>query len=302
MRPYCICFFLLILTAQSVVLHANEKSLFVQQPIRSFGYTVGDVLEQRIHLKPGYDMEQWQELLPLQRVDDWIERQSSTVVDNGHWLELRYQIINSPTSVVTSTLPALEFPLNNQDVLSIEAWSFSIAPLIPAVSEQSTDLPLMQADTSPTAPASDSAERNLMRLAVALLAVVALWLLWWLWQNRRDATHLPFARAYLDLRKFDSHSLNENKEAWIIMHHAFNQTAGRTVSSNSVDELTKRMSWLQALSPRINDFFSASAQRFFAQSKQTESFDLLPLCKALYLAEKKYLSGVYTNNKKRRPS
>lgn len=302
MRAHCVCLFLLILTAQSAVLRADEKPVLVQQPVRSFGYTIGDVIEQRIALKSSYDVEQWLELLPIQRVDQWLDRQASTVVDSGRWLELRYQIINSPTTVVTSTLPALELPLNNQDVLSIEAWRFSIAPLIPTVSEPSTNLPLMQADSSPIAPDSYSATRNLKRLIIALLATVAFWLLWWLWQNRRDATHLPFARAYLDLRKFDSLDVNENKKAWIIMHHAFNRTAGRTVSSNSVDELTKRISWLQTLTPQINDFYSASAQRFFAQSKQAESFDLLPLCKALYRAEKQHLSGVYADNKTRRPS
>lgn len=293
---------LLCLLMPSSVIIADETKDRVQQPDRSFGYTLGDVLEQRISLHQQTDHEQWQKLIPLQRVDEWIERQSVNIVDNGQWLVLRYQIVNSPTELVVAYLPAFEFLLSNEQTVNIESWPFSIAPLVPANTEQSAVLPLIQADWQPIAPDTLSAVRNLRRLVAAMLATLLVWLLWWLWQNRTDATHLPFARAYHDLRKLDKQIINEEQEAWILMHRAFNETAGRAVSAGSVDRFIKQYIWLQPLDTGIRKFYTESAKRFFAESAQTELFDIQQLCKALYRAEKKHVSGLKTNNRKIRQS
>lgn len=292
MRHCCQWLAVFCLMVHTCVLIAAESKDSVNHPARSFGYTIGDVLEQRISLKHAVDNEQWQDQIPLQRINVWIERISATIVDDEQRLVLRYQIVNAPTELVVTNLPALEFSVANEEKIIIESWPFSIAPLIPAESEQTSGLPQAQADWQPIKPDSLAAESTFKLLVTALLISLLAWFFWWLWQNRSDAVHLPFARAYQELRKLDRQSVNETQEAWVLMHRAFNRTAGRTISTGSVDEFVIEFSWLQHLSPSIHDFYKESAARFFAESSQTEPFDLLRLCKILFQAEKQSVSGL----------
>jgi len=135
-------------------------------------------------------------------------------------------------------------------------------------------------------PDTRAASARLQMLAMLFALILLLWPGWWLWRRQADARRLPFARAFHDLRKLGRGQLDENPDAWLILHRAFDGAARRSIHRSAVVELVRRQPWLESLQTRIEAFYSASAARFFEQSEQPQPFALAELCRLLYLAEK----------------
>lgn len=272
---------------------AVDADTLVQQPSRAFGYVIGDVLEQRIRLQSNGIPAQLTEIPDAQRTGQWLERLSSTLTgDSGqHWLELKYQIINAPSELVTISLPALSLSVINGEPLIIDAWPIIISPIVPAVVAGSSELPPMQPDRAPVLPDTSAANRRLKYTLLALLVTLLTWSGWWYWRHNTDASRLPFAGAMYEMRKLGIKQLEENPQAWFALHHALNDSAGRTIYSGSISELIQRQPWLNSLQSRIEAFYAASANRFFEQATEPLSFSLFEFGKALYLAEKRHSTG-----------
>lgn len=271
-----------------------DASVIVQQPPRSFGYFIGDVIEQHIRLqKDGINLE-LTEIPPEQRVGQWLERLSSTptISEQGqYWLALKYQIINAPSEPVSISLPALNLTLVNGEAIAVNPWPITISPLMPAVESGNAALPLIRSDRPPALPDARETARRLKYSSMALVATLLSWLAWWLWRQHTDASRLPFARALQDMRRLDFNQLDEDPQAWFALHHAFNDSAGRTINGGTIAELIQQQPWLKSLQPRIEAFYAASAARFFEQAAEPQPLALFEFSKALCLAEKQHSGG-----------
>lgn len=257
----------------------------VEQP-RAFGYVIGDVLEQRLALPTNASVE----LPPIQRVGLWLERVSATVLTSDteqHWLLLKYQIINSPMEAMMITLPALRLTLSDGTDLVADAWPISVSPL----AADSDVLPIMRPNRQPALADTGEAERQ-YRTYLSLLVIMLLgWLGWWRWRGYTEARRLPFARALAQLRKLGLENVDENPQAWYLLHHALNDAAGRTINHGTITELVQDKPWLASLHSRIEAFYAASSTRFFEQAGQPQSFALVEFCAQLYQAEKQHSGG-----------
>ncbi len=271
-----------------------DADVIVEQPSRAFGYFIGDVFEQRIRMESsGLELE-LVKLPTSERVGPWLYRLSSTLVDDElgrRWLELKYQVINTATELKAISLPALELAVADGIPLAINSWPISISPLTPAALPADTAATLMLPDRQPVLVDSNLAARRLNLTGLALAATLALWLGWWFWRRNADAIRLPFTRAWHDLRKLNTSLLDEEPDAWFILHRAFNDSAGRTVSRATIDELIKQQDWLETFESRIADFYVASATRFFEHEAQPRPLELIELGRDLYLAEKRHAGG-----------
>lgn len=266
----------------------------VEQPSRAVGYVIGDVLIQNIRLDSDHSAVVLDELPATERVDQWLERVSSKVIrkhNNQPWLELRYQIVNAPTKLITTSLPALTLSVVEGSTIHVDSRDFTVSPLSPASVGNSDALPAMMPNRMPTPPAIETPRRYLRYSLMALLVTLLVWSAWWLWRNSQDATRLPFSRAWRELRKIHSGQVENSPQAWFALHHAFNGFAGRTINSGSINQLIQQTTWLQPLQSRIEGFYAASATRFFEQADKPLPFALYEFGNALYLAEKQNSDG-----------
>jgi len=270
---------------------AVDAAALVEQPSRTFGYFIGDVLEQRILMELDGKAVELNELPASERVGAWLQRLPSKLVGDERdqrWLELKYQLINAPAELQTVSLPALELAVVGSAPLVIESWSFSVAPLTAAVLPAGAAPVLMRPDRQPVLADGQLAAKRLILTGLALAATLLSWLGWWLWRRNADISRLPFAQAW---HKLGSNRSDDDPQAWYVMHHAFNDAAGRTISRTTIQDLIRQETWLDSYEARIDEFYLASSARFFEQAAQPRSFALIELCKALYLAEKRHSGG-----------
>ncbi len=264
----------------------------IKNPSRAFGYTLGDVLEQKIPLSIDGTVETLQLLPPEQREGRWVTRSAVSVSPDNQWLTLQYQIINAPTDVRVITLPSLTLATDNELSIDVPAWSFSVAPLLPMASDADEQLPVLQPDQLSQPPTSTSLWSRLTMLVAGLLCWLSVWLGWWLWRNWREAHALPFANAYRTVRTVGSTAGIENNAGWLAMHNAFNQSAGRSIINSTVSELSQNCTWLKPFESEISTFYTLSSTRFFAPDSQPESFNLTDFSKRLFEAEKRHTTKI----------
>jgi len=270
---------------------AVDAAALVEQPSRTFGYFIGDVLEQRILMELDGKTLELNDLPASERVGAWLHRLPSKLVGDEQgqrWLELKYQLINAPTELQAVSLPALQLAVVGGTPLAIESWSFSIAPLTTAVLSASSAPDLMRPDRQPLLVDGQLATKRLILSSLALVATLLFWLGWWLWRRNADISRLPFAQAW---HKLGPNRTDDDPQAWFIMHHAFNDAAGRTINRTTIQDLIRQDAWLESYEACIDEFYLASSARFFEQALQPRPFALIELCKTLYLAEKRHSGG-----------
>lgn len=283
---------LLLMLVMSSVYSADKAGVPVVNPSRAFGYTLGDVIEQRVALTRNEITHSVPELPAVQREGRWVTRQNASVSADGQWLDMRYQIINAPPDTRTVTLPAVDLQTDADVSIEVPAWSFSIGPLLPETTAQDNPLPVMQPDWRPQAPATDSIVQRMILLAASLCLVLMLWAAWWLWRGFREAARLPFARAWHAQRRAKSDTHGDNAASWLALHRAFDQAAGRSISSGSIDTLVQSVEWLEPFRPELHSFYQQSSERFFAPDSQQGAFNLSDFSKRLYKAERRHTGSL----------
>lgn len=258
----------------------------VAQLPRTFGYVVGDLVTQRAPLRvEGRDLTP--AALPQpQRVSVWFERRDARIetrTDGERWLAVEYQIINSPESLTTVELPAWELAATDGRRLAIAAQAVSIAPLTPPSASEASGFGTLRPDRPAPAVATALLRRGLWLWSVACLVTIGAWIAWFAWRNWRDASTRPFARALRELRELD----DEQPEAWLSLHRAFDATAGRVVRAEALPQLFERAPHLEPLRPAIERFFVQSAERFFGAGLTGEPVSVRALCRDLRRIEKR---------------
>lgn len=266
----------------------------VEQP-RSFGHFVGDVLTQRIPLDQGE--RRFRPNLPTaDRVGLWFQRLPARIETDAagrRWLVVDYQVINSPLVPVSVALPALTLTTDAGAPLKVGSWPINLSPLAAKPAYANIEPLPLRPDRLPAPLPTSSMQRQLIAWSVALAGVLGAWLVWALWAERRDALRLPFARALRRLRAHPRSGLppEEDAEAWICVHHALNETAGRVIQESTVDHLIAAAPELEPMRGALQDFYRRSSDRFFARSAPLTPFPLLELCRKLRVIERRTRRG-----------
>ena len=272
-------------------------SIKIDDPTRDAGYVVGDVLKRHIVLtikKPyqlveetlpieGYEhryrgQKIGVELLKIQHEAD--ENNSRTV----HTIDLDYQVFTTGKLAKPAALRAEYVKVRNlktKDVMQyrIPSFSFRISPLsvFGAVKLKEEMYPRIPPLTMTPQPLYNKLYLALGALALALLGLLYIYGKY-AWLPRMGA---PFARAYRRIQQVPD-SAEGLQKAMHAMHTAFNQTAGKTVFSDSLSSFLDTKPNFKPAHAVIKGFFDASHAQFFEdKSSGINKAELLKLCKHL---------------------
>lgn len=243
----------------------------VEQP-RSFGHVLGDLLVQRVLLARDGRSAEPTALPAADRVNLYLDRRAARIEqDEGgrRWLVIEYQVVNAPRALTAVSMPALSVA-TAAGPLQVAAWPISVGPLTPATTFDQGALQPLRPDRPVLPQPTEGLERQLKGTLAALAGLLLAWGVWWAWRNAREAHRLPFARAWQQLRRVDPASA----EAWRVLHHALNDTAGRVVHGRTLPALLAEAPHLQPLAPQLEAFYRHSEQRFFAAAAGVAAADL----------------------------
>lgn len=233
-------------------------------PLRPFGYVIGDIVTQRVVLEYDGKPLELGALPPLERTGNWFERRDARIERDAagrRWLVLDYQIINVPEELRAIELPALDIETAvSGRRLQTTPMPLTVAPLTPNVVLARAGLEEMRPDDP--APHIDTApyERGLHAALYAGALLVALWAALALLRQFNARRRLPFSRAQRDIARLDAGSI----EVWRRLHRALDDTAGQVVRDHNLPLLLARAPWLAPLEADLRRFFEASQTRFFA--------------------------------------
>ena len=260
----------------------------VEQPARSFGHVIGDVVTQRVLLqRDGRDFEP--AALPgAGRIGAWLERRApriETDADGRRWLVVDHQLINAPDTLRTIRLPAWELKARaGGPALAVGEWQLSVAPLTTRWALASAGLPDLLPDRPAPTIATEPLRRRVAIWTGAALLVLAAWAGWVVRRNRRANAGQPFAHAWRELHSLDPAS----PQAWRVLHAAFDRTAGRVLQASTLPVLFERAPHLEAMRPQIEQFYARSQALFFGEDDAVPASSLRALCLALRLLEKRH--------------
>lgn len=140
----------------SLLSSAPAGSVELQQPERSIGYFIGDILQQKVAVNRGDNVVVSADLETGERIDEylyrlpvvqpaepswigrrlgWFRHAAAAIYDGagpgGSVLNIRYQVINVPPVTQTISLPELSLMTGDNESIEIPAWQFTIGPLSP---------------------------------------------------------------------------------------------------------------------------------------------------------------------------
>ena len=247
-------------------------------PKRDAGYVVGDRLERtlEIEIKPPYELvkeslpivgyeHRWKGQISGVELVSISHQEKSLKNSTSHTINLAYQVFTTGRVAKPSALRAEIIKLRNTKNKQIKqyrlpSFNFRISPL--SVFGQV----VLKDEISPFHPPlllDSSQQITNMKLLAGVLALSLLGLLYILgmhtWLPRMGA---PFARAYRDIRKLPAteQGLKQTVER---LHKALNQTAGTTLFSHTIANLTQSKAQFLPMQSDINHFFTLSNQVFF---------------------------------------
>jgi mxaA protein len=258
-------------------------------PLRPFGYVIGDLVTQRVALEYDGKPLDLGKLPPLERAGNWFERRDARIERDaaGHrWLVMDYQIINVPEELRAIELPALDIETAVAGRrLQTSPIPLTVAPITPNVvlaraglDEMRPDAPAPHVDTAPY-------ERGLHAALYAGALLVALWAALALLRQFNARRRLPFSRAQRDIARLDAGSI----EAWRRLHRALDDTAGQVVRDQDLPLLLARAPWLASMEADLRRFFEASQTRFFAD-RAVEGVEPRTLCAQAAKLERRALA------------
>lgn len=240
--------------------------LEIEQP-RAFGYQIGDKLERIVRLTLANPNRLDVDSLPERgRISASLaideprieERRQRASID--YEITLTYQIINVHPEVTDIPVPHHDIRYGNGDE------KFQI--LIPAsrigvsVLRGRTGGPDMQPDQPPVILPQERT-RIAALAAVFALSLGALMLLYW--GLPFAATSGPFVRAHRRLRALRAEQLDDARYGAVLqlIHQGFDETAGRTVFPEHLDEFFAAHQAFETSREPIVEFFMRSRTHFF---------------------------------------
>jgi len=240
---------------------------------RAFGYRVGDVVERRVIVDIPARLTLDEDSLPRTGPQGPVlelralERsESRTATGRRLALTLRYQVFAAPVAVRSYELPKLQLRFTGEprgEDLRVETWPLVVAALAAEEASPREGLGELRPDIDPPLRSVSVERAVLWACAVvtvllgAYLALVYVGLPWWGKRQR------PFTRAYHTVKsRGDVHW----RDAWVALHAAFNQTAGRTLFAESIDDFVEGAPRFRGLKDDIRRFYTQSQAVFFVDS------------------------------------
>lgn len=265
---------------------AGERMIdpLVEQP-RAFGYTVGDLLVQRIDLGTGKNALVPADMPRIGRVNPSLWRRRSAVqIDHAdrHWLMVEYQLINTPQSLTVWYLPSMLIKTTTANaLLAVHSAPFSVGPFTPPQAFEQAALPVMQPD-GVVVPIDVTAITTRLRLfGSALLATLLVWASLLGWRTVRRTRHLPFAQALQSLPA-------ESQALYLRLHHALNATAGQVMRPDLLPTLLEKAPYFAAEQIGIAQFLQASRAHFFGSDAPPDRAQVLLLMQRLRRLERRH--------------
>lgn len=253
-------------------------SLKLQEPERTVGYTVGDVLTRHIQLEIKKPYQLIDESLPIigyerrykgQLIGIDLSDIKHVKKDDGdsvkHDLTLSYQVFTNNVVAKNGALPAEYLRIINtksKEIVKyrIPSWDFAISPLsiFGAVKIENN----MSGYRGPLL-LDNSKEKQRLKVLLSVLAVSLLGLLYMLgkhaWLPKMGG---PFAKSYRLIRK--SPNTPEGLQLAVSsMHASLNKTAGFSLFSGNLNQLFDKKPAYKQIESEINQFFGLSRQVFF---------------------------------------
>ena len=270
---------------------AAEIEIVAHNP-RPFGYVVGDTVTRdlSISVKSGYVLDE-KSLPKPGRLGAWLELRSIDMremsVESGrqYSLKLIYQLPNSPTDVKMVELPAHKFsfigPGNSIDATSSE-WPITLAPITPEEVLARDGLEALRPDMRPTGVDTKPVRWRLMGYGLALAVILLYWAYRYFGIPYLAKTRRPFTRAYRDLNRLSQQDPNFSRAVERI-HRALNETAGRSLFIENVDQFLANRGADDSLKTLTQQFFELSRNEFFgagtSDSRRSLTW-LLNFCRA----------------------
>ena len=280
----------------TVLLFANQHATAADPPgraelSRSYGIVIGDGLQQRIALGTPASPFMLTGLPPTGRIGNSLWRRSAVIgIDAAgqHWLQLDYQIINTPQTLSVWTLPALTLAAGT-GTLAVAGMPFSIAPFTPAQPFDAAALPALQPDDVPAAVALAPIELRIRLAAIALLATLVAWGSVIGWRYVRRGRHLPFARAVRDLHALSLQTdTTDPLAAQRRLHHALNDAAGEVVRPATLVRLLTSSPYLLSEKAALAAFLATSQTVFFGTRPAPDAATVIALARRLRRLEQRH--------------
>lgn len=257
---------------------AGIVSIQLQDPERTVGYTVGDVLTRNISLRIKKPYQLIDESLPIigyerryrgQLVGIDLSNIKHIKKEDGdsvnHDLTLSYQVFTNNVVAKNGALPAEYLRLINTESKEvvryrIPSWDFAISPLsiFGAVKIENN----MSGYRGPLL-LDNNAEKQRLKILVSILGLSLLGLLYMLgkhaWLPKMGG---PFAKTYRVIRKAPN-TPQGLQDAVSSMHASLNKTAGFSLFSGNLTQLFEKRPAFRQIESEIEQFFGLSRQVFF---------------------------------------
>jgi mxaA protein len=223
-----------------VALTTHAASAFQTVEPRSFGYTVGDVLERRLLLDRALDGTVDPASLPRPgRSGRWFQLREVTSAPDG--VRFVYQIVNTPSQPDLENLPSLNVSLIGPDGRAHQAaigpFTVAMAPVAHFGPYDAIESAEVRPDLDPPPIATSAGRRRVLAYGAALTLLAAVQ-----WApalarrfGRRRAG--PFARAWRALRRAPllGEDAAARRNALRRLHEALDEAAGATLALDNLD-------------------------------------------------------------------
>ncbi|HET6390656.1 nonribosomal peptide synthetase MxaA [Hyphomicrobium sp.] len=285
---------------------------------RTFGYFLGDTLERQVEVITSGDTELFTAALPrpgpLTYWLDLVAIEHKERKANGqriYDITLKYQIFYSALEAKKLDIPAIPLRFRNPNgsvadadlpseptdteagryTASVPALGVVISPLREIVvsdlmSEKSNEISDIMRPDAQAREISMAPKVRLLAASGAALALSGLLLLWHyaVWPFARRAQR-PFTQAERQIRRRQLVAQGQASygELLLILHRAFDQSAGRRVFAADVPEFIATHERFAGLLPKLASFFESSQLYFFSDDRRLAE-DRFPLSELTRLA------------------
>ncbi|MEO6023936.1 MAG: hypothetical protein ABIP64_12615 [Burkholderiales bacterium] len=264
--------------------NAAEALVSVQNP-RPFGYVIGDTLVQQIGIKLDCGASLDEKSLPkIGRINAWLELRSveisgnNALSDGQYGLKLTYQLLNSPVKIKTLELPAQKFLFNHSGMVSeakIAEWPLTLAPITPEEVLARDGLEALRPDLPPSGIDTTGYRSRVLAYAAVLAAIVLYWVYRFFGIPFLASRRRPFTLAYREITKLKELPAESSfTQAMALLHQAVNQTAGKSLFAENIDQFLANHPSRDRLAPLMQQFFALSRQEFFASGVVSEQRSL----------------------------
>ena len=241
------------------------KRLDIRQP-RTYGYQIGDKFERLITFLVHEPYVLDTEALPEPgKLNTWLAIEAPDIEQNamGSYTRMQLRLVYQVTNVETGVA---QIPVPHHDLVFTDGTD-QVKVLVPAIrielntitDPRSTDL---QADEPPQALTQ---RYDLIVLCAAVLLLALAGLGWRYYGVTLSDKKQPFTSAWRRWRRRLGSADEETTVAALRdIHRAFNDTAGRTVFAETLDEFFREHAQFAPLRQAVNDYFNYSRAVFFA--------------------------------------